>query len=167
MIAWLNPSLELIGHTRSVTYAAWSLDGSRILTTSEDNTVRLWDAETGRLLHVLAAHNAPVDFAAWNSDGTLIISASWDATARVWDAISGKELAVVSGYFDQVRHAMWNSDGTQFMTTSWGGPVRVFAVALGNSPETACAYAIRNLTVEEWEAYRGDQPFRKTCPMLP
>jgi WD40 repeat protein len=159
--------LELSGHTGGVTYAAWSPDGSRILTTSSDNTVRLWDAETGRLSHVLAAHHAPVDFAAWNSDGTLIVSASWDWTARVWDAISGKELAVVSSYFDQVRHAIWSSDDTQFMTTSWGGPVRVFAVPLWNSPDTACAYASRNLTIEEWEAYRGDQPFRKTCPMLP
>jgi len=159
--------LELTGHTDRVSFAAWSPDGSVILTASGDNTVRVWEADTGRLSHILAAHNAPVDFAAWNSDGNLILSASWDGTARVWDAISGKELAVVSGYFGEVRHVIWSSDDTQFMTTSWGGPVRVFAVPKGNSPDSACAYAIRNLTFEEWEAYRGDQPFQKTCPMLP
>jgi WD40 repeat protein len=159
--------LELTGHTDRVSFAAWSHDGSRILTSGSDNTVRLWDAETGRITLVLAAHNASVDFAAWNSDDMLILSASWDGTARVWDTISGKELAVVSGYFGEVRHVIWSSDDTQFMTTSWGGPVRVFAVPFVNSPDSACAYAFRNLTIEEWDAYRSDQPYQKTCPLLP
>ena len=100
----------------------------------------MWDSGTGQQLALLTGHDDAVR------------SASWDATARVWDAISGKEMAVVSGYFDAVRNAIWSSDGAQFMTTSWGGPVRVFAVPIGNSPDTACANAIRNLTNEEWEA---------------
>lgn len=91
----------------------------------------------------------------------------WDRSAHVWDATNGKELAVVSGYFDLVRHVIWDSEDRQFMTTSWGGPVCVFAVPLWESPNTACAYAVRNLTLEEWEIYRGDQPYQKTCPSLP
>ncbi|MFQ5886172.1 MAG: WD40 repeat domain-containing protein, partial [Anaerolineae bacterium] len=146
-------------------HAAWSPDGTRILTTGD--TVRIWDAETGRTLLVLSGHYGPVDFAAWDATGTLILSASWDTIARVWDAFSGKTLAVVSGYFDSMRHAVWSPDNTQFVTTSWGGPVRVFDVPLGESPEMACVIAVRNLTVEEWEAYLVDQPYRRTCPNLP
>ena len=66
--------------------AAFSPDGSRIVTASSDNTARIWDAASGKEIAVLRGHEASVDSAAFSPDGSRIVTASEDNTARIWDA---------------------------------------------------------------------------------
>ena len=70
--------------------AAFSPDGTRVVTASDDRTARLWDAETGKEIAVLQAHNGTVRSAAFSPDGTRVVTASDDGTARLWDARDGK-----------------------------------------------------------------------------
>jgi len=65
--------------------AAFNPDGSRIVTASDDNTARVWDAATGNAISVLSDHENSVNSATFNPDGTRIVTASEDKTARVWD----------------------------------------------------------------------------------
>jgi WD40 repeat protein len=65
--------------------AAFSPDGTRIVTASEDNTARVWEASTGKELAQLQGHTAWVRSAAFSPDGTRIVTASEDNTARVWE----------------------------------------------------------------------------------
>jgi dipeptidyl aminopeptidase/acylaminoacyl peptidase len=74
----------LSGHTGWVLGAAFSPDGSRIVTASADNTVRVWDATTDAALARLSWHTEWVVSAAFSPDGSRIVSASWDKTARIW-----------------------------------------------------------------------------------
>ena len=83
--------------------AAYSPDGTRIVTASEDKTARIWDARTGAQLVVLPGHGNAVEFAAYSPDGTRIVTASADKTARIWDARTGAQLAVLSGHGDAVH----------------------------------------------------------------
>jgi WD40 repeat protein len=55
-----------------------------VVTASGDNTARLWDATTGKMLFTLRGHTAPVLSAAFNQDGTRVVTASQDHTARIW-----------------------------------------------------------------------------------
>ena len=48
------------GHDDSVVSAAFSPDGKRVVTASEDNTARIWDAATGREIVALKGHEGPV-----------------------------------------------------------------------------------------------------------
>ena len=80
--------------------AAFSPDGSRIVTASADNTARVWDAATGKAIAVLSGHEGRVNSAAFSPDGSRIVTASADNTARVWDAATGKAIAVLSGHED-------------------------------------------------------------------
>ena len=73
-----------------VTSAAFSPDGSRIVTASWDKTARIWDAATAKEIAVLRGHDDSVYSAAFSPDGSRIVTASEDKTARIWDAASAQ-----------------------------------------------------------------------------
>jgi WD40 repeat protein len=70
-----------------VTGAAFSPDGTRVVTVSEDMTARVWDAATGKPLGIPLTHQAMVTSAAFSPDGTHVVTVSGDGTgtARVWE----------------------------------------------------------------------------------
>jgi WD40 repeat protein len=74
----------LEGHTARVWSAAFSPDGTRVVTASDDHTARLWDAASGKELVTLEGHTDTVLSAAFSPDGTRVVTASWDRTARTW-----------------------------------------------------------------------------------
>jgi hypothetical protein len=76
----------LSGHGDAVDFAAYSPDGTRIVTGSDDKTARIWDALTGTQLAMLSGHGDAVGSAAYSPDGARIVTASFDKTARIWDA---------------------------------------------------------------------------------
>jgi WD40 repeat protein len=94
--AWrdLRERLVLTGHTNVVQSAAFSPDGKRIVTASDDKTARLWDAGTGKPIgEPLTGHAEAVNSAAFSPDGKHIVTASLDKTARLWEAFANiKEL---------------------------------------------------------------------------
>ncbi len=69
-----------------------------VLTTSVDQTARLWDARSSREIMVYKGHQGPIWCAAFSPDGKKIITGSKDGTARIWDVDSGKELHRLEGH---------------------------------------------------------------------
>ncbi|HYT47911.1 MAG TPA: TIR domain-containing protein, partial [Burkholderiales bacterium] len=100
------------GHEGPVNSAAFSPDGSRIVTASTDRTARIWDAASGKEIAVLRGHEDTVISAAFSPDGSRIVTASGDRTARIWDAASADEIAVLRGHEDSVLSAAFSPDGS-------------------------------------------------------
>ncbi|MDJ0772399.1 MAG: AAA-like domain-containing protein, partial [Mastigocoleus sp. MO_167.B18] len=113
-----------LGHTSRVNSAIFSSDGKRILTTSDDNTARIWD-RNGKELAVLKGHTYRVNSAIFSSDGKHILTASEDNTARIWDN-NGKELAVLKGHTSPVNSAIFSSDGKRILTASEDNTARIW-----------------------------------------
>jgi WD40 repeat protein/serine/threonine protein kinase len=80
------------GAAYSVTF---SPDGRWLAGASEGGTVRIWDAETGRLIQDLPGHEGRVGCVAFSRDGKLLASGSWLGGVRMWDARTGRCLSVL------------------------------------------------------------------------
>ena len=120
--------LVLRGHGGDVDVAAFSPDGTRILTASADKTARVWDAKTGAQIVALRGHQRELTSAAFSPDGSRIVAASADKTARVWDAKTGAQIVVLGGHSDTVWSAAFSPDGSRIVTASWGKTARVWRV---------------------------------------
>jgi WD40 repeat protein len=114
-----EPRLVLpVGHTGIVYSAEFSPDGQRIVTASRDNTAKVWDASTGKLLYSLEGHTDCILSAVFSPDGQRIVTASKDKTAKVWDASSGKLLFDMDEHQDWVESASFRPDGKRILTVS-------------------------------------------------
>ena len=72
---------------------AFSPDGHRLATASGDNTVRVWDADTGQPLgDPLTGHTDSVSSVAFSPDGHRLATASDDNTVRLWPASAFRDM---------------------------------------------------------------------------
>ena len=70
--------MRLRGHIGNVNSAAFSPDGERVVTASDDRTARIWDAESGAELMRLRGHERIVNSASFSHDGERVVTASDD-----------------------------------------------------------------------------------------
>jgi WD40 repeat protein len=94
-IDWPAMLCILTGHTGSVYSVTFSEDGRRVVSGSFDETIHIWDAESGKVISgPLIEHTDLVNSVAFSQDGTHVVSGSYDKTIRIWDAESGKVVSI-------------------------------------------------------------------------
>ncbi len=112
--------------------AAYSLDGTRLVTCGDDNTAKVWDVATQDVWHTLIGHTDDVLDVAFSPDGSRLATTSIDRTARVWNAKTGEELLTLSGRDHALFRLTFSPDGTRLATTSFSdGTVIVWDAATG------------------------------------
>ncbi|MDQ1350845.1 MAG: hypothetical protein QG657_1147, partial [Acidobacteriota bacterium] len=107
------------GHTGPVYSAVYSGDGKKILSASNDHTIKEWDVGTGESVKTLAGHTDWVISAVYSKDGKKILSASNDGTIKEWDASTGQCLKTHK-YSDHPDLSEFpNADENIKLRTSW------------------------------------------------
>ncbi|MGA7919560.1 MAG: hypothetical protein WCA38_07790, partial [Candidatus Acidiferrales bacterium] len=82
-----HEELTLAGHNDQVTGVAFSHDGRRIASSSFDQTIKFWDAGTGKeLLMALRGHPREITAVCFSPDGHYLASADKDGTIKTWNA---------------------------------------------------------------------------------
>jgi WD40 repeat protein/serine/threonine protein kinase len=167
--------LALVGHAQAVNSAAFSPDGKRLVTASDDRTIRIWDADTGRPILLLLGHRDRVPSVVFSPDGQRVLTGSVDHTARLWDAASGRESGLLGAHTLSVKHAAFSPDGHRIATASSDRTARLWDADTGRellpltghtdtvtwvefSPDsTRVVTASRDHSVRIWNAASGKQ----------
>jgi hypothetical protein len=117
------------GHVGHVQAVAFSPDVRRVVTGSSDNTLRLWEVETGKAERVFKGHTDAVRCLAVSSDGRQILSGSKDGTVRLWDLEAGDQLIRLDGHANDVTGVAFLGDGKQALSCSRDKTIRVWDLA--------------------------------------
>jgi eukaryotic-like serine/threonine-protein kinase len=122
--------LELKGHKRPVYRLVYSPNGSRVISMSQDGTLRLWDAKSGKSLLVLNGYNALGGF---TPDGTQFVAGAKDATLHLCDAKTGQSLRVLYGHTNELISVCFSPDGRRIASGSGDGTLRIWETITGRS----------------------------------
>lgn len=121
-----EPIRTFTSHSWWVNHAAFSPNGRTMVTSSVDNTAKIWDIETGSLIRTLSGHANWVRKAEFSPDGRHILTVSDDNTAKIWDAATGEQLQTITNAKWGIGNAAYSPDGRQVITTSADDIAKIF-----------------------------------------
>ncbi|KAH8798569.1 quinon protein alcohol dehydrogenase-like superfamily [Flagelloscypha sp. PMI_526] len=110
----------------TVNSVALSPDGTRIVSGSFDNTVRVWDAASSEELRRFDGHRYSVTSVAFSPDGNHVVSGSGDKTVRIWDIDSGNEIQKLDGRGYWVSSVAFSQDGKRVASGSHDNTVWIW-----------------------------------------
>jgi hypothetical protein len=120
---------------------AVSPDGRRVVSASGDETLKVWDLDTGVEVFTLSGHTDAVSAVAITSDGRRAISASWDKTLRLWDLGTGREMRIYTGHLDIVSAVKLSPDDLYAVSASWDKTLKVWDIETGSATNTFAGHA--------------------------
>ncbi len=106
-------------------------DGKRLLSTSADNTARVWEIATGRELRRLRHPNvvlSPVPL----PDGRRAITGCYDGVVRLWDVQSGTLIRPLVKHGGAVHSVALSPDGTRALSGGQDKTLRMLDIARGS-----------------------------------
>ena len=122
---------ELPGHSELVYFAKFTPDGKRVMTTAMDQTLRVWDAASGRSLASWKLRGDAYVFAI-SPDGKRValrvsqgVGCGMDApTVELWDAESGQQLLSYQGFMERAAVIGFSPDGRRLLCDWWFADMR-------------------------------------------
>ncbi|RUR85017.1 protein kinase [Chlorogloeopsis fritschii PCC 9212] len=130
----------LRGHASMVQAVAINPDGQLLASGSSDNTIKLWQLATGKLLRNFgrwfSGHSGMVHTVAFSPDGELLASGSWDETIKLWLLGSGKEARTFKGHTNCINSIVFSPDGKLLASGSADCTIKVWQVISGREIRT-------------------------------
>jgi len=131
-----SKAVTLEGHLNFVNSVAFSPASKRIVSGSSDETLKLWDAKTGKEIQTLKGHSNWVMSVAYSPDGKRIVSGSADTTLKLWDAETGEEIQTLKGHLGWVESVAYSPDGKRIVSGSADTTLKLWDTKTGKEIQT-------------------------------
>ncbi|CAE6474795.1 unnamed protein product [Rhizoctonia solani] len=112
----------LKGHTRKINIVKYSLDGQQIISGADDQTLRIWDAQTGDVVEIIGPFAEPgrsISSVEYSPDGTRIVFGSADGAIAVWCTVKrDMVLGPIKGHSEAIMSVTYSPSGTYIASGS-------------------------------------------------
>ncbi|KAF8978564.1 hypothetical protein BGZ46_006350, partial [Entomortierella lignicola] len=120
------------GHSDSALDVSFSTTDRRLVSGSEDHTLRIWDIDTGECLFTLKGHTNDAASVMYSPNGEQIASGSYDNTVRLWNAKTGECTNILKDHTDWVQSVDYSPSGDQIASASHDNTVRLWDSLTGS-----------------------------------
>ncbi|MCL5991444.1 MAG: choice-of-anchor D domain-containing protein [Bacteroidetes bacterium] len=122
------------GHNGFVSSVAFSPDGTKLASGSNDETVKLWDIITGDQVKSLTGHTDVIRCVAYSPDNTMFASASeyYDKTIKLWDVNSGSEIKTLIGHTETIYSIAFSPNSTFLASGSEDRTIKLWNLTTGD-----------------------------------
>jgi WD40 repeat protein len=135
-LSGLSPVLVNQGHRDSVNAVVISKDGRFTVSGSSDETLKMWDVETGRLIKSFTGHEAGVNSVFLSPDSRWIVSGSDDETVKLWEVETGSFIKSFTGHESRVNSVFLSPDNWWIISGSSDKTVKLWEVETGRLIKT-------------------------------
>jgi len=122
-------------------------DGKTLASRSGDNTIKLWNPETGKEIRTLKGHAGVVWSISFNLDGKTLASSSADKTIKLWNVATGKQIRTLKGHAGDVLSINFSLDGKTLASCSRDKTIKLWNVVTGKQILTLKDHAGEVLSV--------------------
>ncbi len=126
-------ALVLKGHKCAIQSVAYSPDVKQALTGSHDETAKIWDITTGKMIKKLKGRTRGIYSLAYSPDGKQALTGSSDGTARILDITAGNMIKELKGHAGAIWSVVYSPDGKQALTGSLDGTARIWDIKTGQT----------------------------------
>lgn len=177
---WQSESyiLRQQGHFDAMNSLAYSPDGSRVVTASDDGKVKIWDVVSGFCLATFDEHQAGVTDVAFAKRGQVMFTSSLDGTIRAWDLIRFRNFrtftsterlqftsvavdpsgeVVCGGSLDSFEIHVWSVQTSQLLDQLAGHEGPISALSFGAETDAKLASASWDKTIRIWDIFSRQQ----------
>jgi len=92
----------------------------------ENEFIKIWDANTGKLIAKPEGHTWGVNCLAWTADGNTLISGSVDSSIRTWNTTTWQQINVFTGHTSHVHGIALSPNGCILASASWDQTARLW-----------------------------------------
>ena len=108
-----------IGDDYKVTSAAFSPEGKFMATGINNNTVVLWNIDTGKAIRSFEGHSQYINSMSFSPDGKLLATGSDDNTIKVWNVETGEEICSFTGKIFRMKSVCFSPSGKLLAAVDW------------------------------------------------